>query len=106
MLAAVVAVGFLVGAVYFTIHAEAIQRVATGGLDSAALFAVIGFALALIAVLVLTRRPYRPDLGDTAFADQSLRWLYGLPRDWHQSKRQTAEPSRRSWWTGEIKKHD
>ena len=97
-------IDFVGEAAYFAGHPEAAQDVETLGLPAFASDAVVGIFAGIVAVFVLTRRAYRPDLGDSAFSDRNLRWLLGLPRGWNESTRQRAESGDRSWWTGERRK--
>jgi hypothetical protein len=52
---------------------------------------VVSLVALLMGVLMLRRRPYRPDLGDVS-------WWAGLAGGYDDSRVRRAEP--RSWWTG------
>jgi len=104
LMALVVGFDFLGWAVYFALHPEAAADVETAGLPASVLYAVSGVITGTIAALFLTRRAYRPDLGDVAFSDRSLRWLLGLPSNWTQPTNRRIELVNRTWWTGEIRR--
>ena len=95
LMALVAAVGSVGWAVYFAIHPEAANNVQAAGLPANLLYGVVGIIIGAIAAFFLRRRPYRPDHGDAAFSDQSLRWIHGLPSNWSQSAPQRAETLRR-----------
>jgi hypothetical protein len=105
LVAVAVAFGFVASAAYFVVHREATRNVETAGLAEGVVYAVGGAIAGAIAAFVLTRRPYRPDLGDAAFSDLTLRWVRGLPSNWTQSTPR-RESVGRSWWTGDIRNRD
>ena len=105
LMAVAIAFGCLAWAAYFVVHPEAARNVETAGLPEGAVDAVVGAIAGTIAAFVLTRRPYRPDLGDAAFSDQTLRWTRGSPSNWTQSTPR-RESVGRSWWTGDIRNRD
>jgi APA family basic amino acid/polyamine antiporter len=65
---------------------------------------IVGVVALVLGILLLTRRAYRPDLGDFAFSDRSFRLIWGLPSNWSRPRdnRDTGRV-RRGWWTGEPK---
>jgi hypothetical protein len=103
LMAVVFSLACLAGAVRFTVHPEQATNIEPPG-QSVSENVVLGLAVALLAALVLTARPYRPDLGDRAFSDHSLRWLLGLPSGWERPKPRHVESARRNWWTGDVLK--
>jgi cation transporter-like permease len=82
LMALFTALGNLAWAVYFAVHPDAGRRMETIGLPASVLSAAIGLLAATIAAFVLTRRPYRPDLGDAPTSDRTMRILWGLPKNW------------------------
>ena len=88
-------------AVEFAVHPEQMNP-QPAPVSAAVGYVVVALPAGLLAVLVLTRRPFRPDLGDVAFSDRSLRWLLGLPGNWSRRAPRESGSVRRSWWTGEI----
>jgi hypothetical protein len=88
--------GFLAWGIYF--YAAPGSGVEEGG--SWWVFAGVGvFALA-VGTSLLTRRAYRPDLGDQALSDQTRRWLAIYPPAYLPQP--IPDPNeRRTWWAGD-----
>ncbi len=59
-----------------------------------------GTLAAGMGLLVLTRRPYRPDLGDTMLSERTRRRLRTHGPD-QMSPAGKHETERRNWWTGD-----
>ena len=89
---------------YFVVHPEAAREIEAGGLSPSLMYAIVGAAVGALALFVLTWRPYRPDLGDAAFADRTFRLLWGLPKEWSRPLLRGADEGDRTWWTGDLKR--
>src|SRR5262245_56705812 len=71
---------------------------AVGGAASSEL-PLVGAIGVAFGLLVLALPSYRPDLGDAATSDRTMRLLWGFPSNW-QSPRAEGQRCRR-WWTGD-----
>jgi len=91
-------------AAYFALHLGVAPELVAGGLSPVVSSAIIGTSGTAIGLLVLMRRPYRPDLGDAAFSDRTFRILRGLPRNWQRPIPLETAADDRSWWTGDSKR--
>lgn len=63
-------------------------------------FQLIGAFISVVGFLLLVLRTHRPDLGDAAVGDRTMRVLWGLPRSW---ARPPVQEQPRKWWTGDPK---
>lgn len=95
--------GIVLGAwgVYYARHPDFTDGFRTLS-GSAAIDAFGASLVALsIGIFCITRRAYRPDLGDVALSDRAMRLLWGLPRNW----RRPGASNRREqyWWTGDSR---
>jgi hypothetical protein len=88
---------------YFLIHPGQGEEFEVGGLSASVSNGLAGVVFLLVAAIVLTRRPYRPDLGDARFSDRNMRLLWGLPKNWTRKWPNGKEEISRNWWTGDPK---